>query len=100
MSYNVIFHPDAKKELDALDGSIRLIVLKLIKKIGDNPYLGTELGNVAGMDLTGYRKIYADRKRIRLVYTIIEKKVMVYIIAIGERDKNKVYKVANRRKLD
>ncbi|MBM2817135.1 MAG: hypothetical protein HW421_3897 [Ignavibacteria bacterium] len=97
MSYNIIFHCEAKKELDELDGSIRIIVLKLLKKIAEKPELGEPLGSKAGMDLTGYRKIYANKKKIRIVYKIIENELIVYIIAIGTRDKEIVFDDTERR---
>ena len=43
-----------------------------------------------GYDLTGYRKMYADRKRIRIVYSIVEELVLVKIIAIGRRADDEV----------
>ena len=58
--YKVIFHPEAQKELLSLDGSIRIIVLKQLKKLEQFPQLGELLGNKHGYDLTGYRKIYAS----------------------------------------
>jgi len=97
MIYRISFHSDAKKELDNLDGSIRKIVSKQIKKLRTNPLLGFELGNKAGYNLTGFRKLYAYKKRIRIVYKIIEDKVVVYIIAIGKRDDMEVYKSSSRR---
>jgi len=97
MNYNVFFHPLAEKELNSLNKSVKLIVLKQINKISQSPYLGEMLGNKAGLDLTGYRKIYADNKRIRIVYEIIEDDLIVYIIAIGKRDDMEVYKSAFKR---
>ncbi|MBW2654749.1 MAG: hypothetical protein JRC91_07400 [Deltaproteobacteria bacterium] len=41
--------------------------------------------------------MYADRKKIRIVYKIVEKKILVQIIAIGKRDNMKVYKKAVNR---
>jgi len=53
-----------------------------------------------GLDLTGYRKMYADRKKIRIVYKIVEEKILVQIIATGKRDNIKVYKKAANRTQD
>ncbi len=97
MSYKVNFHEDAKRDLDSMDGRVKKLVLKQIVKIKDNPYLGVILGNIGGMDLTGYRKTYADNKKIRIVYKIIKEKVIVYIFAIGKREKEEVYKKALKR---
>jgi mRNA interferase RelE/StbE len=97
-NYRILFHPEAKKELDFLDGSTRLLVLKQINKLTISPELGDALGNIAGMDLSGYRKMYVNKKKIRIVYKIIEKRIEVFIIAISNREKSKVYELASKRK--
>jgi mRNA interferase RelE/StbE len=55
------------------------------------------LGNTHGYDLIGYRKMYADRKRIRIVYSIAEVLVLVKIIALGRRADVEVYRDADAR---
>jgi mRNA interferase RelE/StbE len=95
--YRIIFHPEAKKELLHLDGSVRSIVLKQIKKLETFPQLGEILGNKHGYDLTNYRKLYANKKNIRIVYSIIEDQILVNIISIGKRDNFEVYKDASDR---
>jgi mRNA interferase RelE/StbE len=97
MTYKIIFHPEAAKEISGLDNYVRIPVLKQIKKLSISPILGVELGNKHGFDLTGYRKLYADKKRIRIVYKIVNEKGLVQIIAIGKRDSMKVYKTAAKR---
>ncbi|MEA1967237.1 MAG: hypothetical protein U9N77_03340 [Thermodesulfobacteriota bacterium] len=97
MEFKIIFHPDAAWEISELDNRQKLLVLKQIKKLSLIPGNGKKLGNQQGLDLTGYRKMYADRKKIRIVYKIVEKKILVQIIAIGKRDNMKVYKKAANR---
>jgi mRNA interferase RelE/StbE len=97
MSYNLAFHKDAAEELKNLDGRERIAVLKQLKKIKENPKLGDDLGNKAGIDLTGYKKIYADNKRIRIVYKVISDRVLVYVIAIGKRENMEVYRESIKR---
>jgi len=99
-TYKILFHLEAKAELDSLDGSLRLKVLKQIKKLQEKPELGENLGNKAGIDLSDYRKIYVDRKRIRIVYKILEHKIIVYIISIAKREDLNVYKKAQKRLKD
>ena len=41
--------------------------------------------------------MYADKKRIRIVYKIIDDKIIVEVIAIGKRDEMEVYKKASQR---
>ncbi len=93
-SYKILFHPKAKEEFDHFDGSVRKILLKQLIKLGENPHLGELLGNKAGLDLTGYRKMYALKKKIRIVYKVLEGKLLVFIIAVGDRDDMKVYRDA------
>ena len=97
MKYKNFFHPDATQELDSLDNREKLLVLKQINKLSMMPGQGKELGNKHGLDLSGYRKIYVDREKIRIVYKIVEEKILIQIIAIGKRDSLKVYKKAATR---
>jgi hypothetical protein len=61
--YRILLHPAALLELRSLDGSVRAVVAKQIAKLAKYPFLGDPLGNKHGYDLTGYRNMYADRKR-------------------------------------
>ncbi|MCK4760976.1 MAG: type II toxin-antitoxin system RelE/ParE family toxin [Candidatus Aminicenantes bacterium] len=96
--YKVLFHPKAKKELDQLDGSVRKVVLKQVAKLRETPRLGEKLGNKAGLDLTGYRKMYAYKKKIRIVYRIFEGELLVFVIAVGDREEMAVYRDAFKRR--
>jgi len=97
MKFKIVFHPDAAREISELDNRQKVLVLKQIKKISLTPGIGKQLGNKMGLDLSGYRKMYADRKKIRIVFKIVEKKILIQIIAIGKRDNMKVYKKAAKR---
>ena len=98
MNYKIKFHPLAEKELNNLDGSVKLLVVKQISKLSKNPDYGEDLGNKHGYDLTGYKKIYVNNKKIRIVYKIEKEKVLIKIIAIGKRDDFEVYQDADKRK--
>lgn len=97
MLYSLIIHPDADKELLALTNIQRILVYKQFKKISNSPELGQLLGNKSGYNLSGCRKMYVDKKRIRIVYQIIEDKIVVEVIAIGKRDDMEVYAKASLR---
>lgn len=64
------------------------------------PGLGIQLGHKMGMDLSGFRKIYADKKKIRIVYKVIEEAVLVQIIAVGKREGMQAYQKASGRTQD
>ena len=57
----------------------------LLNKFKTLPFLVEELGNKNGYDFTGYRKMYACKKQIRIVYSVINYLLLVPIIAIGKR---------------
>ena len=97
MTYKIIIHPEASKEIAALDHRVRLLVFKQIKKLSQMPGLGALLGNKMGMNLSGFRKVYVDRKRIRIVYKIIEELILVQIISVGKREGMHVYEGAAKR---
>lgn len=97
MHYSVVLKVEADEELSWLSHREKLLVFKQLKKLETSPELGQLLGNKAGYDLRGCRKMYVDQKRIRIVYTIHEKQVVVEAIAIGKRDDMEVYKNAANR---
>jgi len=95
--YDFKFHPEAKKELAKLNKSVQILFTKALKKILKNPELGVDLGHKHNFDLSGCKKMYFDHKRYRIVYQIIENEVVIYLIAIGKRDKMSVYEKASER---
>lgn len=95
--YAIEFFPEVEDDLKQLDHSVRLLVFKQLKKLSQSPQLGDLLGNKAGMDLSGCRKMYVDHKRVRIVYRIIEEVIIVEVIAIAQRDDMSVYREASER---
>jgi len=97
MKFKVILTQESKKDFDRLDGSIKKIVLKKMIQLESNPFLGKPLGNKAGIDLTGYYKLYAAGK-IRIVYQVIKQELMIIVISIGKREDLAAYYLAYFRK--
>jgi len=97
MTYNVVLKEEANQDLDALSHAQKILIFKQLKKLSTSPQLGVLLGNKAGYNLQGYRKMYADKKRLRIVYRIIEDVIEVEVIAIGKRDDMDVYAKASER---
>lgn len=83
--------------MDRLSKSQQILVFKQFKKLSTSPQLGELLGNQNGYDLSGCRKLYVDKKRIRIVYKIIDSQIVVEVIAIGKREGMEVYRNANDR---
>jgi mRNA interferase RelE/StbE len=97
MTYKVVLKDEANDDLSLLNNLQKILVFKQFKKLQTSPQLGDLLGNKFGYDLTGYRKMYADKKKIRIVYKIIDKVIEVEVIAIGKRDDLEVYQKASSR---
>jgi mRNA interferase RelE/StbE len=99
MAYSVEFLPEAGREFDALDGSLKKFAAKQIDKLAEKPELGKPLGRRLGIDLTGYRAIYFAKKGYRIVYEIRRREVVILIIGIGKRERAEIYReVATRLK--
>ena len=97
MPYRVTLTADAADDFRHLDGSLRKPVAKQLKKLETAPLLGEHLGNKAGLNLTGYYKLYSAKKGARIVYQIIEQEVIVEVVAIGKREDLAVYQTALKR---
>jgi mRNA interferase RelE/StbE len=99
LPYKVVLTADAARDFRALDQSVKEQVARQLRKLETSPHLGEHLGRRAGLDLTGYYKLYAARRAIRIVYHILELEVVVEVIAIGKREDLAVYREAARRLL-
>lgn len=97
MAYRVEFLPEAAREFEALDGSLKTLAARQIDKLAERPELGEPLGNRMGIDLTGYRKTYFGKKAYRIVYEIQRNKLVVLIIGIGKRERAEIYREVARR---
>ena len=91
MLYRVTLTADAADDFRRLDGSLKQPVAKQLKKLETSPLLGEHLGNKAGLNLTGYDKLYASKKSVRIVYRVIAEEVIVEAVAIGKREDLAVY---------
>lgn len=99
MPYSVEFIPEAAKEYEELDGSIKKDVNRKIDELAENPFLGEKLGHKFNIDLTGFLKIYVHGKKYRIVYRLItpEKIEVVEIWGIGKREKEEIYRLIGKR---
>ena len=103
MSWRVVYLPEAEKDLKALDGSQRILVLKAIKKVSTNPLpmeeggYGKPLGNHAATKLAGLLKVKLKAAGIRIVYKLIRTETEMLIVVIGARADDEVYETAQNR---
>ena len=93
MSYELAFLEQALKEWRKLDDVTRAqFKTKLAERL-DNPH-------VPSARLQGARERYKIKLRsagYRLVYDVRDAEVLVLVVAVGRRDRNAVYKAAERR---
>ncbi|MEA3553906.1 MAG: type II toxin-antitoxin system RelE/ParE family toxin [Campylobacterota bacterium] len=90
-------HPKIEEDLKELDLSVQIQVFKKLKQIQQSPELGLPLGNKNNMNLSGFRKVYVAKKKVRIVYEVQNDILSIYTIAIGKRDDMEVYKKASER---
>ena len=95
--YELQLHPKVEDDLKELDNALQIQVFKKLKQIQISPQLGLPLGNKNNMNLSGFRKVYVSKKRVRIVYEVQNDVLSIYTIAIGKRDDMEVYKKANER---
>ena len=91
--YRLQFVPSAWAEWQALDGSVKEPLRKLLKKRLDNPHVpGGELHGA----LSGFYKIKHRKQGYRLVYGVEDDilMVMVMVMAVDKREGASVYESA------
>ncbi len=103
MNWKLVYLPEAAKDLKNLAGNQRLMAIKAIGKVLQNPLPVTEgsygkpLGNKQGSDLTGFLKIKLRDAGIRVVYKLIRTETEMLVIVIGARADDEVYETAQHR---
>jgi mRNA interferase RelE/StbE len=96
MTYELAFLDEALKEWRKLDNTTReQFKAKLAERL-QNP-------KVPSARLHGAKERYKIKLRnagYRLVYQVKDQELLVLVVAVGKRERNEVYKVAERRKAD
>ena len=82
MIYNIVLKDEASEELNKLSHTQKILIFKQLEKLKRSPQLGIDLSKKAGYDLSGYKKMYADKKQLRIVYKIIEDKIVVEVMCL------------------
>jgi len=94
MSYKVKFLPSALKEWKKLAPPIQQQFKKKLKERALNPR------NPASQ-LRGFKDVYKIKLRsvgYRLVYEVSDTEIIIYVIAVGKRERGLVYSKAENRK--
>ena len=92
--YKIKFVPKALKEWHDLDGSVKEVLIKLLKKRLLEPRVpGAELQG----ELSDCYKIKLRKQGYRLVYQVIDQTLVVLILAVDKREKMAAYRSAITR---
>lgn len=104
MTWDIEFLEEAEKDMKKLDHSVRIQVLKGIRKVSKNPFsvqeggYGKPLGNKTGTNLTNLLKIKFRDLGIRVVYKAVRVDGIMKIIVVSARTDEQVYKEAGKRR--
>ena len=93
MPYKLTFLRSAEKEWSKLGADIRLQFAKKLQERLEEP-------RVAYAKLQDFPDCYKIKLRsagYRLVYRVFDDRIVVQVVAVGKRDKNKVYEAAAKR---
>lgn len=93
MTYRIEFIPSSEKEFRKLDISLRKQFVEKLKERAENP-------RVESAKLRGMKDCYKIKLRnagYRLVYQVIDERIVVKVIAVGKRDRSDVYNKAQSR---
>ncbi|MCS4542431.1 MAG: type II toxin-antitoxin system RelE/ParE family toxin [Euryarchaeota archaeon] len=82
MEYEILLHPEVKKEFDKLSKKQQVIFLKKLDKIRQNP----EIGKPLKYDLKGRRTLYFERK-FRIIYSVDNERKDVLVLKLEHRKK-------------
>ncbi|MFM9992350.1 MAG: type II toxin-antitoxin system RelE family toxin [Burkholderiaceae bacterium] len=93
-TYSLEFHVLALKEWKKLDGAIRSQIQKALKNRLQDPKVPS--AKLRG-DLQNAYKIKLRDVGYRLVYQVIDQRLVIVIVAIGRRDNEEAYLTAAKR---
>lgn len=96
MTYDLDFVPKALKEWQTLDKGIKTAIKKVLTRRLENPH-------VSSAGLSGMENCYKIKHRgsgYRLVYAVDDETIIVLVLSVGKRERNKVYKTAAKRRSD
>ncbi|MBU3601720.1 type II toxin-antitoxin system RelE/ParE family toxin [Polynucleobacter sp. AM-25C3] len=94
-TFSIEFHVLALKEWKKLDNSVRSQFKKQLEKRIQNPRVPS--AKLHG-DLDDFYKIKLATLGYRLVYEVIDHKLVILIVAVGKRNQSEVYQKASSRK--
>lgn len=95
MSYSLEFRKEALKEWKKLDSTLREQFKKKLEKILHNPHIPST--RLSGFGIEACYKIKLRQSGYRLVYRVIDDRLVITVVGVGKREDNKVYRMAMQR---
>jgi mRNA interferase RelE/StbE len=92
--FELRFEPDALKEWQALDKSVREPLKKKLAKRLQEPHVPNERLHHR---LSNCYKVKNDKTGHRLIYRVIDEQVVVLVLAVGKRERLEAYLKAAQR---
>ena len=89
MSYKLTFHPKALREFKKLDNSLKEQFKKKLLERLENPKVKKD-------KLSGFDEVYKIKLRTagyRLAYEVKDSEILIIVLAVGQRDNSKIYKL-------
>ncbi len=93
MSYKLTFHPKALKEFKKLDNSLKEQFKKKLQERLKNPKVQKD-------KLSGFNEVYKIKLSTagyRLAYEVRDNEILIIVLAVGQRENNKIYKLLAKR---
>ncbi|RBQ29302.1 type II toxin-antitoxin system RelE family toxin [Aliarcobacter vitoriensis] len=88
MTYNLEFKPQALKEWSKLGSTIKEQFKKKLEERLENPKVEKD-------KLSGYENLYKIKLKTagyRLAYQVKDEEIVVLVLSVGKREKDKIYK--------
>lgn len=93
MTWDILYHKDVDDDLKSVGPSAASRIIKIInKKLTAAP---DQYGIPLSHNLKNFRKLRIGDYRV--VYRIVEQKVIVYVLAVGPRRDKEIYRAASER---
>lgn len=86
--------PEAQEDIAGLDGSVRPLIFKKLKKLAANP---EAMGHPLGGELTGFRKLVVGDRQYRIVYRVEPNGDIVVVWVVASRVDSHCYELAKAR---
>ena len=94
MTWSIFYHPEVEEDLESVGpSSARRIMRAIDSKLSNAPL---QFGAPLSGNLANFRKLRIGDCRV--VYQVQERKVVVFVLAIGPRRDKEIYKDALKRK--